>query len=80
MITTVTTVTSITSVAAMGFTSVVSVAAVVVLILLLGTKELTGASGSLFCRLSSRFLNVGIIPLVMAFTVIVVARIFEILA
>jgi len=76
----ITTVTSVISVAAMGFTSIMSIVAVAVLILLLCAKEFTGTSQSLSCWRSSRFLSVGIIPLVMAFAAIVVIRIAEILA
>ena len=72
--TVVTTVTTVTSIAAMGL------AAVVLLILLLIAKELTGAGQSLFSRLSSRFLNVGVIPLIIVFAIIVAVRISEALA
>ena len=76
VVTTVTT-TTVTSIAAMGFTSIMGIAGVVLLILLLVAKELAGAGHSQSFRLSSRFLNVGIIPLVMVFAVIVAVKIAE---
>ena len=76
----VTTVTTVTSIAAIGFASVMSIAAVVTLILFLSAGELTGAGQSPLSRLISRFLKVGIIPLVMVFAAIVVVRIIEVLA
>ena len=78
MVTTITTVTAITSIAATATT--ISIAAVAFLILLLIAKELTGAGQSLSSRLSSRFLNVCITPLVMVFAAIVVVRVIQVLA
>ncbi len=80
MITTVTTVTTVTTIAALGFTGIISIAAVVVLILFLTTKELAGASSSGFSLRIAKFVSVGILPLVMAFAVIVVMKIVEALA
>ncbi len=81
MITTVTTttVTTVTTITAMGLTAGMGIVAVVGLILLLTTKELVASSGSgTFLRIS-RFVNVGILPLVLAFTVIVAVKIAEVL-
>ena len=74
MIITVTT-TTVTTVAAMGLTAAVSIAAVVSLILFLVTRELASASGSNTSSRIARFFNVGILPLTMAFTVIVAVKI-----
>lgn len=75
----ITTVTTVTTVAAMGLTSAMSIAAIVVLILLLITKEVTGASQSHICQLVTKLLNVSIVPLVMAFAIVLAVRIFEII-
>ena len=80
MITTVTTVTTVTTIAALGLTGVISVAAVVLLILFLTTKELAGASSLGFSLRIAKFVSVGILPLVMAFAVIVTMKIVEVLA
>jgi len=80
MITTVTTVTTVTTIAALGLTAAISIATVVLLMLFLTTKELAGASGSGFSLRIARFASVGILPLVMAFAVIVVIKIVEVLA
>jgi|TARA_B100001971_G_C17770269_1_gene324568 hypothetical protein len=80
MITTVTTVTTVTTIAALGLTGVLSIASVVLLMLFLTTKELAGASGSGFSLRMARFVSVGILPLVMAFAVIVVMKVVEVIA
>ncbi len=80
MITTVTTVTTVTTIAALGFTGIISIAAVVLLMLFLTTKELAGATSSGFSLRIAKFASVGILPLVMAFAVIVVLKIVEVLA
>jgi len=79
MISTVTTstITTVTTIAAMGFTATISAAAVVVLIAFLTARELTSANSSPSSRLTARFLSVGILPMVMAFAVIVAVRIAE---
>ena len=77
MITTVTT-SSVTMIAAMGLIATISVAAAVALIALLTTKELASASRSPSSRRTARFLNVGILPMVMAFAVIVAVKIAEV--
>ncbi len=82
MISTVTTstITTVTTIAAMGLTTAISVAAVVTLIAFLSTKQLAGASPSLSSQLTARFLNIGILPLIMAFAVIVAVKIAQVLA
>ena len=79
MVTTVTTVTTVTSIAALGLTTVLGIVAVVSLIFLLAAKELasTKSSGA-FLRIA-RFVNVGIVPLLIAFAVIVAVDITLIL-
>ncbi len=82
MITTVTTstITTVTMIAAMGWAVVISTAAVASLIAFLATKELASASLSSSSQLIARFLNVGIVPLMMVFVVVVASRIAEALA
>ena len=77
---TVTTVTTITSIAAMGLTASISIAAIVTLIIFLTTKELAGSGGSSYSIRIGRFLSVGITPLLIAFTAVVVVKLFEVLA
>jgi len=76
-VTTVTTVTAVTTIVAMGLTAAISIAATVILILSLTTKELAGAGNSSFSTRLSRYLNVSILPLMMAFAVIVAVKIAE---
>ena len=77
--TTVTTVTTVTTIAAMGLTAAISIAAIVSLVVFLTSKELAGASRSgAFLRIA-KFVNVAILPLVMAFAVIVAVKIASIL-
>ena len=82
MIITVTTstVTTITTIAAMGLTAAFSVIAVAALIGFLTTKELASASRSSSPQSVARFSSIGIIPLVMAFVVIVAVQFAELLA
>jgi hypothetical protein len=82
MVTTITTstVTTVTTIAAMGLTATISIAAVVALIGFLTTKELVSASLSPSSQLIARFFNVGILPMVMAFAIIVAVKIAEVLA
>lgn len=75
MITTVTTVTTVTTIAALGLAAAISVAAVVSLIVLLIAKELAGAKSSGKALRITRFLGVGIVPLVLAFAVIVAVNV-----
>ena len=79
MVSTVTT-STITTIAAMGLTTTMSIAAVVALIGFLTTKELASANLSPSSQLIARFFSVGILPMVMAFAVIVTVRIADILA
>ena len=74
MITTVTTVTT----TVVGLTAVMSIAAIVSLIALLTARELANASGSGTSLRIARFVSVGIVPLVMAFAVIVALKIAEV--
>ena len=78
-ISTISTITTITTIAAIGVAASISIAAVAMLILFLSTKEVAGANQSLSFQLTSRFINVGIIPLVMAFVFIVAVKVIEIL-
>ena len=77
---TITTVTTVITIAALGLTAAMSIAAVVILIAFLTTKELAGSGGNGYSIRVGRFLSVGIIPLLMAFAVVVVVKIFEVLA
>ena len=81
MISTVTTstVTTVTTIAAMGLTAAISIAVVVALIAFLSTKELASANLSPSSQLTARFLNVGILPMIMAFAVIVAVEVARIL-
>lgn len=80
MITTVTTVTTVTTIAALGLTGIISIGAVLLLTFFLITRELAGATSSGFSLRIAKFTSVGILPLVMAFVVIVVLKIIEVLA
>ena len=82
MITTITTstITTVTTIAAMGLTATISIAAVVALIGFLTTKELASASLSPSSQLIARFFSVGILPMAMAFAIIVAVKIAEVLA
>ena len=79
MITTVTTVTTVTAIAALGLTAVISVAAVVALMVFLTTRELASAGGSRLSLRIARFASVSILPLVIAFAVMVAVKIAEVL-
>ncbi len=82
MITTVstTTVTTVTAIAAMGLTATLSIAATVLLIFFLSTKELVAARGSGTALRISRFLGIGIVPLLITFAVITIIQIAQILS
>ncbi len=79
MITTITT-STITTVAAMGLAAGITIAAVICLIIFLATKELAGAGVSASSKRMAKFLNVGIIPLVFAFLVVLTVKITEVLS
>ena len=80
MISTITTtaITSVSSIAVLGLSAGISIAVVVALVAFLTTKELASSGGSSSMRIG-RFLSVGIIPLLMVFTVVVAGKITEIL-
>ena len=80
MITTVTTtmMLTVTTITAMGLTAAISIAAIVSLISLLATRELANANGSGTSLRIARFVSVGIVPLVIAFAVIVALKIAEV--
>ena len=82
MITTVTTstITTVTIMATMGVSFTIGVATALALIALLTTKDLAGASLSRSSRLVAKFLIVGIVPMIMAFAVIVAVTIASFLA
>ena len=73
-------VTTVTTIAASGLSIGLGVAAVSVLIAFLVIRELAGATNSASLRLTSRFLSVGVVPMVMAFAVIVALKVVEVLA
>ena len=81
MITTITTTTivTVTTVAAMGLTAAASMAAVASLIFFLSIRELAGAGTSGVSKSLAGFFSVGILPLVMAFAVIAVVKIVEVI-
>jgi hypothetical protein len=82
MVTTVstTTVTTVTTIAAMGLTAAISMAAAVILVLFLSTKELASAGKSAVSMHVTRFLGIGIVPLLVVFAVTMVVKIIEVLA
>lgn len=82
MVTTVstTTVTTVTAIAAMGLTATLSIAATILLIFFLSTRELASTRGYGFPLRISRYLSIGIVPLLITFAVITVIQIVSILA
>ena len=80
MITTVvtSTVTSVTAIA--GFGMIPGLVAAIALVAFLCVKELAAANGSNSHQSLAKFLDVGIIPLIIAFTMIVIVTIVEIIA
>ena len=80
MITTVTTtmMLTVTTITAMGLTAAISIAAIVSLISLLTTRELANANGSGTSLRIAKFVSVGIVPLVIAFAIIVALKIAEV--
>lgn len=71
--------TTVVSISTLGLTAAVSVAAVVALIAFLTTKEIASTGNSSFSLRLAKFATVVILPLVMAFAVIVAIKIAEIL-
>jgi hypothetical protein len=82
MITTVstTTVTTVTAMATMGLAATLSLAATILLIFFLSTKELVAAKGSVATMRISRFLSIGIVPLIVTFAIITIIQIIQILS
>jgi len=64
--------------AAMGLTVAIGAAAVVSLIIFLTTKELASATHSNSSLRVAKFINVGILPLAIAFAAILITQILEI--
>ena len=79
MISTVTTTTVSTITLATGLGASLGLIAVLVLIGFLVTKELAGADDHPRLQLLSRQLTVAIVPLLMVFTAIVIARVAQVL-
>jgi len=79
MVSTVT-VSTITTIAALGLAAGIGVFVILLLIGLLASKELLGASSNAKGKLLARYLNISIIPLLIAFAVIVGLKVVEILA
>ena len=76
---TVTTISTITTIAALGMVAALSMAATVTLIAFLATKELVSTRGDGSSQRIGRFLNVGIIPLLMTFIAVVAITIAQVL-
>ena len=72
----ITTVTTVTAVATMGIAEALGIAAAVSLIVFLTAKELVGATHSSSSLRIAKFANVGIVPLIIAFAVILATQIF----
>ena len=79
MITTITTVTTVTTVTVLGIGTAVSIAAAIALIAFLATRELAGAVVSGASTRIAKLATIGILPLLMAFAVIVTVRLFELI-
>jgi len=75
-----TTVTTVTAMAGMGLTAALGVAATVLLIFFLSTKELAAARGSGTSLRISRFISIGIAPLLIIFAVLTVIQIAQVLS
>ena len=82
MVSTVTTstVTTVSTITAMGLTILIALIVVAALIAFLITKELATTANSTSPQHVARFLNIGILPLLMIFAVTVSVKIVEILA
>jgi len=79
MVSTVTT-STVTAVTTIGFGVAIGLAAVITLLAFLFIRELATASKGTNRQFLARSLDVGIIPLLFAFAVIVVMKIVEVLA
>ena len=75
MITTVTTVTTVSMVSLAGLSTAILAITIAALLVLLITEELAGTRGSVSHMLISKFVNVGILPLIITFAVIHLERI-----
>jgi len=80
MITTVVTSTVTTVTTMLDFGMILGLVAVIALVVFLCAKELAAAGKNSSSRSLARFLDVGIIPLSIAFTMIVIVTVMEILA
>ncbi|MFC2020316.1 hypothetical protein ACFLU1_00750 [Chloroflexota bacterium] len=70
---------TVTMIAALGISAVMSVAAVITLIAFLAIREMAGVSNYRSSLRIARFVSIGILPLIMAFAVIVIVKIAEML-
>jgi len=77
---TTTTVTTVTMIAAMGLTATLSIAATILLIFFLSTKELAAAKDSGASLRISRYVSIGIVPLLMIFAVVMVIQLLQLLS
>jgi hypothetical protein len=73
------TVTTATVILGAGYTTSIGILCVILLIGFLTSKELLNASGGERQKLLARSLNIGIIPLLISFLVIVCLKVVEIL-
>ncbi|MFC1952941.1 hypothetical protein ACFLWR_02280 [Chloroflexota bacterium] len=72
-------ITTVTGITALGVSSIIGLAAVIPLVTLLTIRELALASSHKLSWRIARFVSVGILPLVIAFTVIIVIKFIEVL-
>ena len=80
-VTTISTITTVTSTTTMiGFGMALGLVAVIALIAFLCVRELAGAGQGIAQRSLSGFLDVPVVPLTIAFAIIVVMQIVDILA
>ena len=76
-----TTITTITAATTMGgFEALLGLVAVIALIAFLCAQELAAASESSSCRSLANFLDIGIIPLIIVFAMIITVKVMAILA
>ena len=78
-VTTISTISTVTTIAALGMATAISIAAIVTLITFLATKELISVRADGSCQRISRFLSVGITPLLMVFAMVVILAIAELI-
>ncbi len=79
MIATDTTIPTASIISAMGLTAALGIVAAVGLLTLLVTKELASTTGTVFTLRMAEFVNVGILPLTIAFAVIILGKMAEML-